>query len=193
MKILNLIIAFLICNNANAQNTIGRNGTPTNQKYGLIVAYNGYKISNAGFKIGVEKYLASTTSFKIVSSLALKLDRATNDFSALGLQATIGQRFTNNFGLMLETHVGIGVQRSVYTSTIYNVSATPITKSYATKSQINANPNIAFGVGFDMSKKTKYPVLVFARPTINWIFPNQHAVFANYVALELGVVYRLKR
>jgi hypothetical protein len=161
----------------------------SNYKRGITLAYNSYNFSNAGVKIGEENYVAKADKLTVVGGLFLNLLQSKKDFFALGVQATIGQRYTNKWGLMLETQMGIGIQRTTYSSLVYDISKNPITESIVKSSKFNINPNIGFGLGYDFTKKTALPLLAFVRPTINWVFPDRNTVFKTYPALEIGVNY----
>jgi hypothetical protein len=174
-----------------AQTETNKNGTPNNQKRAISVAYYGYQISNPGILIGMENYLATTPNFQVVAGLDLKFQQKQDNFSAFGLNARIGQRYTTDFGLMLETHLGIGVQQTSYTSKVYDLTTKPISENSVKTSKLGLNPNINFGIGYDFSKKTNLPIVYYIRPSINWLFPDRNLVFQTNPSLETGIIYKL--
>ncbi len=174
-----------------AQDNTTKNGTPKNQKRAVLLAYYGYQISNPGVLIGMENYLATTQNFQIVAGIDLKFQQKKEQFSAVGLNFRIGQRYTSNFGLMLETHLGVGVQQTFYTSKVFDLTKTPIAESTVKSSKTGYTPNIAFGVGYDFSKKTNLPMAFYIRPSINWLVPDKNLVFQTNPSLEAGVIYKL--
>jgi hypothetical protein len=174
-----------------SQSETNKNGTPRNQKRGISLAYYGYKIANPGILIGTENYLATTSNFQIIAGLDLKFQQEKDQFSAIGINARIGQRYTTNFGLMLEAHLGIGIQQTFYTSKVYDLTKKPITESNIKSNKMGINPNIAFGIGYDFSKKTNLPIVFYLRPSINWLLPDKNLAFQVNPSLETGIIYKL--
>ena len=174
-----------------AQTETNKNGTPNNQKRVVSLAYYGYQVTNPGVSLGIEKYLATTPNFQIVAGLDVRFQQKREQFSALGLNVRIGQRYTADFGLMLETHLGIGVQQTSYTSKVYDLTTQPIKESSEKTSKLSLNPNINFGIGYDFSKKTKLTIVYYIRPSINWLLPDKNLVLQTNPSLETGIIYKL--
>jgi hypothetical protein len=173
-----------------AQKATTKNGTLLGQKYGLSVGYNGFKIANPGLQIGLEKYLATTQNFQVIGGLYLQFHTQKDKQTAFGLNARFGQRYTTNFGLMLESHLGIGVQQTRYTAQTFDLTTTPVTESTKNVSKLGLKPNIAMGFGYDFGKKTDFPAVFYVRPSVSCLFPDVNLVLQTSINLEMGVVYR---
>jgi hypothetical protein len=190
-KIVTIILFLASTFQVFAQSETTQNGTPCQQKRAISLAYYGYQITNPGVLLGMENYLATTKNFQIVAGLDLKFQQKQEQFGAIGINARIGQRYTANFGLMLETHLGFGIQQTFYNSKVYDLTTKPITESSVKSSQLGFNPNINFGIGYDFSKKTNLPIVYYIRPSINWLLPDKNLVFQINPSLETGIIYKL--
>jgi hypothetical protein len=193
MKNLLILVAFLCSFNAIGQEKTNKNGTPSNQKFGLSISYNAYKIANPGLQIGLEKNIATTSNYQIVRGLHLQFHSQKDKQTAIGLNARLGMRYTTTFGLMLENHVGLGVQQTIYTSQVFDLSTNPIAESSTKTSKLGIKPNIALGFGYDFDKKTNFPVLFYVRPSFNWLYPDLNLVMQTAMNLEMGIVYKIRR
>ncbi len=176
-------------NSVNGQSTT-ENGTPLNQKFGFVAGYYGFQFKNPGFQIGLENYMATTSHFQVVGGLYAQFHHQKDRQTSIALNARIGQRYTTKFGLMLESHLGIGVQQTFYTSKVYDLTANPIAESTLKTNKTGAMPNIALGVGYDFSKKTKLPVTLYVRPNVSWLYPDKNLVFKTTGNIETGVIYK---
>jgi hypothetical protein len=190
-KIVAIILFFASTFPVFGQTETNLNGTPVGQKRAISLAYYGYQIANPGVLIGVESYLATTQNFQVIAGLDLKYQQKQAEFSAIGINARIGQRYTANFGLMLEMHLGLGIQQTFYTSKVYNLTTQPITESIVKSNKLGVSPNINFGIGYDFSKKTSLPIVYYIRPSVNWLLPDKNLAFQINPSLETGIIYKL--
>lgn len=176
-----------------AQQEVTKNGTPENQKFGFYAGYYGYKYTNPGMQVGFENYIATTKNFQIIGSLTLQFHHKNKSQTAFALNARIGQRYTTNFGLCLETFLGIGVQNTFYVSTIYDMTTNPVKEETKIVNKTGAIPNIALGIGYDFSRKTNVPLTFYLRQNITWLLPDINLVFATSPSFEAGFIYKLKK
>jgi hypothetical protein len=167
--------------------------TAIRSKYGLSIGYFGDRLSNAGYQLGIERYMASTRNFQVIGSVYFNQYFVPNQLTALALNARIGQRYTTNWGLSFETHLGIGAARRSFQYEAYSVNAQGDIVAQEKAAQLSVMPNLALGLGYDFSRKTKLPLLLFGRTSVNYLFPNKHFLFDASYALEAGVVYFLKK
>lgn len=183
-----LILLITIVSISNAQD-ITKNGTPKNNKFGFSAGYFGYKYTNPGVQLGFEKYIATTNNFNVIGGVNALYYYQKDIQSAVSINARIGQRYTTEFGLFFETYVGIGVQQTFYVNKTYeyNSGQSIITETKLSKTGMNAN--IVLGLGYDFSKKTKYPVKFYLRPSFYWLYPDRNLVFQSSYAIETGLIY----
>jgi hypothetical protein len=100
-------------------------------------------------------------------------------------------RRTNSKGLFFEFSPGLGYSRTFNGGTTYKVDN-------------NANVNIkklagynfalltsGGGIGYDLSNKIKYPVSIFYKMNILFMFPYNSTIYLR-PAMELGVIYKMK-
>lgn len=169
--------------------TTTKNGTSTENRFGFSVNYFGHKISSHGYQIGVENYLATTQNYNVVGSVFLTNYFVEKNYMAIALNLRIGLRYTTNFGLSLESHLGIGYSQRFFKFDEYDVNGVGqvITKGKA--SQISVMPNLAIGIGYDFRRKLNIPVIYIIRGSINYNYPNKHLLFEAFPALETGIIY----
>ena len=166
------------------------NGTSQNQKIGFSIGYYGYKINNVGLQLGIEKYLATTNNFQIIWSSYFQFYTQKEKQTAIALNTRIGQRYNTNFGLILETHLGLGIQETFYKIKGYDLTSNPIREISSKINKTSAMPNISLGIGYDFSKKTKLPLVYYLRTNISWLYPDINLVFNTTANLEMGVIYK---
>jgi hypothetical protein len=70
------------------------------------------------------------------------------------------------------------------------LTSTPATESKIKTAKTGAIPNIALGIGYDFSKKTKLPVIFYVRPNITWLYPDKNLVFNTTANIESGIIYK---
>ena len=175
-----------------AINNITKNGTPKNSQYGFSLGYFGYKLYAKGVQLGVERYLATTNNFNVIGSLNMIYYNETGIQSAISLNARIGQRFTTNFGLFMETSLGLGVQQTYFTTQIFDYNNGVATVTTSKSSKLGVLPNIAIGIGYDFTKKFDSPVKLYLRPAFYWLYPDRNLLFQSAYALEAGIIYMPK-
>lgn len=188
MKYLIIIFFIFFVTNANAQE-LSKNGTPTSERFGFAVGYFGDKLTNHGYSIGVENYLATTKNYAVIGSLQFTNYFAKQNFTAITLSPRIGLRYTTNFGLTLESHLGFGYLHRFYHYNEFIVDTQGQIISKQKASQASAMPSITLGTGYDFRRKTKLPLLYFLRASINYNYPNKHFIFETSYALETGFIY----
>lgn len=186
----NLIIIFFIfvITNANAQE-LSKNGILTSERFGFTLGYFGDKLTNHGYSIGVENYLATTKNYAVIGSLQFTNYFASKNFTAISLSPRIGLRYTTNFGLTLESHLGLGYLHRFYHYNEFEVDGQGQIISKQKASQASAMPSIILGAGYDFRRKTKLPIQYFLRASINYNYPNKHFIFEASYALETGFIY----
>lgn len=190
---MNMKYIFLICvmvhfNLAFGQANTTKNGTPPNKKNGLVIGYYGYKFENPGLQAGLERYLATTTNFQVIASFLAQFHHQKDQQTAIALNVRAGQRYTSGFGLMLESHLGIGLQHTYYTSIEYDLTNKPITSQKVGTNKTGILPNIAVGLGYDFSKKADMPLIFYFRPAISWLYPDRNLVFSTSGSFEAGII-----
>ena len=166
-----------------------RNNTPISEQFGFSMGYFGDKISNSGIQIGVENYLATTNNYKIIGSFHFATFGVKQIFTAISFNPRIGLRYTADFGLTLESHIGLGYLQRFYKYDEFDVNSTGQIISKGKASQVSAMPNFALGVGYDFRKKTNLPILFFVRASVNYNYPNKFYLFEASYALETGLIY----
>ncbi len=171
-----------------AQSTTN-NGTPTDQRLGFSIGYYGDRVSNQGYQLGIEKYLATTNNYSVVGSMLGSNYFVKNISTAVSLNPRIGLRHTANSGITLESHFGLGYLHRFYKYNDYSVNAQGQIVSSKKASQASVMPNFAFGLGYDFRKKANLPVVYFLRTSINYNYPNKHLFFEASYALETGIVF----
>jgi hypothetical protein len=189
MKKLAIIITFVLAYAEIHAQATTNNGTPNENRFGFSVGYFGDKFSNRGYQIGVENYLSTTRNFNVVGSILLSNYFVTTTFTALSLNPRIGLRHTANIGVTMESHLGLGYLLRSYKYNEYDVNEQGQVVSKGKASQSSIMPNLAFGIGYDFRRKTKMPILYFARGSVNYNYPNKHALFEASYALETGFIY----
>ena len=182
------IILITIVSSSTAQD-LTKNGTPKNTKFGFSAGYFGYKFSNPGFQLGIENYIATTKNYNVIGGINIYYYNQKDIQSAMTISARIGQRYTANFGLFLETNIGIGIQQTFYVikTLEHNSGQSTFTESKMSKNGIS--PSISLGLGYDFSKKTKYPIKFHMRPSFYWLYPDRNLVFQSSYAIETGLIY----
>ncbi len=183
-----LLLITLMVSSINAQK-LTKNGTPVNKRYGLSVGYFGYKIDNPGFQVGVEKYIATTKNYHVISAVNLAYYYQKDVQSAIAVSARIGQRYTTNFGLFFETYLGLGVQQTSYVSKTLEYNAGLSKISETKKSKTGVAPNIALGLGYDFTKKTNVPTKFYLRPAFYWLAPDRNFIFQSSYTIETGAIF----
>ncbi|HMO39313.1 MAG TPA: hypothetical protein PKC76_08925 [Saprospiraceae bacterium] len=191
-KIFILVLTILFCNKVFSQETT-KNGTPQDERFGFSVGYFGDKFRNAGYLFAWENYLATTQNFTVVGTIQFSNFFATQNFTAVSLLPRIGVRYTTNFGLTLESHLGLGYLHRFYSYDEFDVNAAGDLIRKGKASQAAAMPSIALGLGYDFSRKTELPILYFLRASVNYNYPNKHFLFEASYAIETGLTYILKR
>jgi len=189
VNIITVALVLLVASFASNAQEISSNGTPANKKYGFVVGYLGYRFINPGFQLGIEKYVATTKNYQVITSLNLYYYNQPNAQSAIGINARIGQRFNTRFGLFLESYLGVGLQNTSYISTTYEYKAGLGTATENKSSKVGLSPGVVLGLGYDLSKVTKYPAKFYVRPAAYWLYPDQNLVFQTSFAVETGLIY----
>jgi hypothetical protein len=161
----------------------------SNSRRGFSIGYFGDKISNYGYQVGIENYLAATRNYNVIGALFLANYFVPQNFTGLSLNPRIGLRYTTNFGATLESHLGFGYLHRFYRYDVYEVDAQGQVVALKKTSQAAAMPNIAFGLGYDFRRTTKLPVIYYLRTGINYNFPNRHFLFEVSYAIETGIIY----
>ncbi|MFN4000399.1 hypothetical protein [Algoriphagus sp.] len=187
-NIIYFIIATAFYTNAIAQEAT-TNGTPPDERFGFSVGYFGDMIRNPGYFIGLENYLATTKNYQVIGSVIFTNYFLKQNFTALSLNPRIGLRYTSNFGITLESHLGLGYLHRFYRFDDYDVNEQGEIVSKGKASQISAMPNLAVGLGYDFRRKTNLPLLYFLRGSINYNYPNRHFLFEASIAIETGITY----
>jgi hypothetical protein len=167
------------------------NGNVSSQKFGLSVAYFGNKFTEAGAQIGLERYWATTPNFRVIGSLQASAFGKKDLYKAVSINPRVGVRYTSNWGLTAEWHLGLGYQHRFfdYDQFLIDDEGNIVQKGKA--GQSSAMPNIAFGLGYDFSRISNLPANLYLRPGFYWTYPNQHFGFEASYALEAGLVFRL--
>jgi hypothetical protein len=188
MKNLIIITLAFIVTNANSQE-LSENGTPASARFGFSIGYFGDKLTNHGYSIGLENYLATTKNYVVIGSLQFSNYFAKQNFSAISLSPKIGLRYTTNFGLTFENHLGMGYLHRFYHYSQFEVNAQGQIFSKRKATQASAMPSIILGTGYDFRRKAKLPMLYFLRVSTNFFYPNRNFRFEISYALETGFVY----
>ena len=191
-NIITALLLFCTCQFTFAQVETNANGTPKNEKLGFFLGYYGYQFGNLGLQLGIENYLATTRNFKIIWSSYLQFHHRDERQTAVALITRIGQRYTMNFGLTLETHLGIGFQYTNYIQPVYHLGTATPNRTTTNTGKVAAAPNLALGIGYDFSKTTKLPITYYLRAGLAWTFPDLNLVFNTAGFFETGIIYRPK-
>jgi hypothetical protein len=162
--------------------------TPQSPRFGFSIAYYGHRLTDPGMQFGVERYLATTPNYTVIGSALASAYLVKDVLTAVSLNPRIGLRYTANFGLALESHLGLGYLHRFYQYDEYSVNASGQIVSAGKGSQASVMPNLAVGLGYDFRKTTKLPLLFFTRTGIYYNYPNRHFLFEASYALEVGVV-----
>jgi hypothetical protein len=172
-----------------AQTSTTQNGTPIENRYGFSFNYFGHKITSPGFQMGVESYLATTKNYNVIGSVFFTNYFVDKNYTAIALNPRIGLRYTANFGLTLESHLGMGYLHRFFQFNEYDVNTNGQLISKGKASQASVMPNLAVGIGYDLRKKLNLQIIYVIRASINYNYPNRHLLFEAFQALETGIVY----
>ncbi|MDX1907316.1 MAG: hypothetical protein SF053_09805 [Bacteroidia bacterium] len=164
-------------------------GTPIENRLGFSVGYYGDNFSNFGYQLGIERYLATTANFQVIGSLSITNYFVKQNFTAYSFNPRIGIRYTTDFGLTLESHLGLGYLYRSYKFDEYDVNSQGQVVSKGKASQSSVMPNLAIGIGYDLRKKFNFPLVYIVRGSINYNYPNKHFLFEASYALETGIVF----
>ncbi len=169
------------------------NGTLKDERFGFSAGYFGDKFRNVGYLLAWENYLATTQNFTIVGTVQFSNYFVSQNFTAVSVLPRIGVRYTTNYGLALESHLGLGYLHRFYKFNEYGVNQEGQITTQRKASQASAMPSIAIGLGYDFRRKTALSLLYFIRGSINYNYPNKHFLFEASYALETGFIYIPKR
>lgn len=190
MKILFTILTFISLQNLSfAQTSATQNGTPIENRYGFVFNYFGHKISSPGYQLGVESYLATTKNYNVIGSVFFTNYFVEKNYTAIAINPRIGLRYTTNFGLTLESHLGMGYLQRFFQFNEYDVNANGQLISKGKASEASVMPNLAVGIGYDFRKNLNLPIIYVVRASINYNYPNRHLLFEAFQALETGIIY----
>lgn len=187
-KITTIAIIFCFVITVQAQE-LTKNLTPKNQRFGFLMGYYGNQLHDPGVQFGVEDYLATTLNYQIIGSMHLDVFGKNNLYYAIALTPRIGLRYTTIFGLILESHFGIGYiyRHFAYHQYELNTNGNIVDKGKAGISSMM--PNLALGLGYDFPHKINLPVKVYVRPSCGLSLPAGHILFEAYYGLEVGLIY----
>lgn len=183
-------IAILLCFILNIQaQEFTKNLTPKNQRFGLLIGYYGNKLTNPGVQIGAEDYLATTLNYQVVGSFILNVFGKNKQYFSFALTPRIGLRYTSNYGLFLESNVGIGYHYQHFAYDQYELDANGNIVNKGKAGISSMMPNFALAIGYDFSRKANLPIKIYIRPSCNLTYPDGHILFQASYALEAGVIF----
>jgi hypothetical protein len=166
------------------------NGTPSKERFGFGISYYGYKFKYPGLQLSAENYLATTKNFQVIAAALLQTYWQKEKQSAVAFALRFGQRYTTSWGLMLESYLGIGMQETYYKLKSEDLTTSPPSESIDKVHKFGAIGLISIGLGYDFSKKTKLPFIIYGMPTMRWLYPDQNLIFVTNSFLEIGVIYK---
>ncbi|MEM9833857.1 MAG: hypothetical protein AAF944_24720 [Bacteroidota bacterium] len=178
------LLLFLFSTESIAQ----ENETLTNRKWGFFAGYNGFRFGNFGLQIGAENYLATARNFQIIGISSLQFYTQKEVQSGIDLNFRFGQRFTANYGVLLESYIGLGVAHTTYSSPTIDFTTTTGDSSVTKSSKWGVKPNITLGIGYDFNRKLDLSLITYARTNISWLYPDRNLVFQTIPFLEVGIV-----
>lgn len=187
-KVILLVIIMGIFGEVFSQETT-KNGTPLDERFGFSIGYFGDKLVNYGYLLAFENYIATTQNFNILGTIQFSNYFVNQNFTAITLLPRIGLRYTANFGLSLESHLGIGYLHRFYNYDEYAVNAQGQVVVKGKASQASFMPSICLGLGYDFRRKTNLSLLYFLRASLNYSYPNKHFFFEASYAIETGFTY----
>ncbi|MBO0931646.1 hypothetical protein [Fibrella aquatilis] len=189
MKTPLLIICFAISYCCAFSQEATKEGTPLTKRFGFSAGYYGDKVTNHGLLFGVERYLATTEHYTVISSVQLAAFVADQNFTALSVLPRIGLRKTANSGLLAEGSIGLGYLHKFYAYTEYEVGGQGQLIAKRKAAQASVMPSICLGIGYDFRRKTKLPFLYFLRGSVNYNYPSKQLFFEASYAIETGLTY----
>ncbi|MEM6698354.1 MAG: hypothetical protein AAF599_08160 [Bacteroidota bacterium] len=178
---------FLFLTQITTAQELGINGTPVNSRWGFSVGYYGYQFNNFGLQLGAENYLAATKNFQVLSISSIQFYTSKETQNGIELNLRFGQRYTTDFGLLLENYIGIGTAYTTFFSPTIDFTTG---QSFTTKTNNwGIKPNLTLGMGYDFKRKSEIAITTYLRTNISWLYPDRNLVFQNSMFLEAGIVF----
>ncbi len=184
-----LLLSIVTFGKINAQE-LTENNVEKGKRYAFFVGYSAYKLSNPGFHIGVEKYLSNTQNYEVIGALKLNFFTQKDVQTGLSFHANFGQRYKTNFGLFLESFIGIGVQQSFFTSQSFEFTQNTANVVETKASKTGLSPSLILGIGYDFEKVTKHPLKLYVRPSFYWLYPDRNVLISTNYSIETGFIFR---
>lgn len=175
---------------ANGQHAAAEEPEPRNA---FTIGYYGQGFSNPGIQLGMERILARTGKFEILSLWHLHYFNQKDRLSGIGFLPRFGQRFTLSSGFFLENYIGLGLQLNRFRAEVFDHSHSPSTVKIETTNKAGILPVVTLGTGYDFSRKTNLQMAFYLRTSANWLYPDQNLLFRFYPSLETGIIYRRSR
>ncbi|MCB9763837.1 MAG: hypothetical protein H6739_28970 [Alphaproteobacteria bacterium] len=156
----------------------------------LFGGYSAYGLTNPGAHLGVELHLAEAERFTVFSTLGLEGYREAGAQAGGMLNLRYGTRWTAPFGAMVET--GLGAAGEVYasTETTWTFEDGVASSAEALRVRPAFAPSVFLGAGYDLSRRTKAPLMLYARPTLIWRIPDRNLALRNAVDVQVGLTWR---
>lgn len=199
-KIVFLVFVFLIVQNIFGEATDDSNLNFSIKKqqlynFGISSAYLGETIFHPGFTVGVE-YIPLQNNYSkmlLIGNLGFIVHHY--NYYALFFNTEIGYRFTTPVGFMFDLSIGIGYMHlwlyMAQGSAIYERDSSGNITTADNYGYPGLSPSFSMGLGVDLSRITKAPIMIFTRIYALGRFPVNNMIFFHG-ALTIGATYFLK-
>ncbi|HEX8576589.1 MAG TPA: hypothetical protein VF677_09890 [Flavobacterium sp.] len=153
----------------------------------ITIGYFGETITHPGLFAGYEHNLMPQKRYQLLLALNLGGYIHQNNHTGLFSEVGIGQRFNFRSGFLLEQYVGMGYLHTFLNGgPIYEVNDNGVVSETSNKGRSHVMPSVSLGLGWNLARSKKLPLLVFVRPRVFWQYPfNSYAL--PHVALQVGI------
>nr|HPO50234.1 hypothetical protein [Spirochaetota bacterium] len=163
--------------------------------FGITAAYLGETIFHPGFITSVEYIPLQNNYSKMLLIGNLGFIVHPYNYSALFFNSEIGYRFTTPLGFMFDLSIGVGYMHlwlyMAQNSSIYERDSSGNVTTAINYGYPGLSPSFSMGIGWDLSKISKAPILIFTRIYTLGRFPVNNMMFFH-CSLTIGVAYFFK-